>query len=208
MSQKFNGQFNPPQDKYLYDNFFKDVSNGISIEAGASNGILENNTKFFEDNLNWRTINVEPLPDWYSELIVNRPNSINLNYALDPYENDTDKILYIPDIPIYGLKNHLSSLNQDNILKYKNSIKEIGIKTITFNEIISRYQITKLNLFTLDIEGYELEFLKSFNEWKIYPDVFMIEIGHINENKVNEIVLSKYDLYGKHFVNNIYTLKK
>jgi len=40
----------------LYENFFKDKKCGLSIEAGASNGILENTTKFFEEYLNWKTI--------------------------------------------------------------------------------------------------------------------------------------------------------
>ena len=42
---------NPPLDKYLYETFFKDKKCGFSIEAGASNGILENSTKFFEEYL-------------------------------------------------------------------------------------------------------------------------------------------------------------
>jgi FkbM family methyltransferase len=202
---KFSGQFK--EDEYLYTHFFKNVKNGISIEAGASNGILENNTKIFEDELNWKTINVEPLPDWYSELVINRPNSININAALHPYENDKNISFFIPNIPTYGLKNHLSSLNRDNITKYNTEIKSINVKSITFNKIISDNNLTKIDLFILDIEGYELEFLKSFNNWLVYPEVFVIEIGHIDENEVNKIISPIYKLYGKLSVNNIYVKK-
>ena len=87
---KFYGQFDPQLDKYLYENFFLNKKNGISIEAGASNGLIENTTKFFEEYLCWKTINVEPLDEWYNELIINRPESININKALHPFENETD----------------------------------------------------------------------------------------------------------------------
>ena len=204
----FYGQFSPQQDEYLFNNFFKNKKNGISIEAGASNGVLENNTKFFEETLEWKTINVEPLPIWYEQLCKNRPNSVNLNYALHQDENETDIHFHIPNIEKYKLENHLGSLNNDNLLKYNREIKTITVKTITFNKIIEMNNLKEINLFILDIEGYELEFLKSFDEWLIYPEIFCVEIGHLDENKINNIVLKKYDLYGKHFVNNIYVLKK
>ena len=89
---KYYGQFDPPLDKYLHDNFFLNTTNGVSIEAGASDGVLENNTKFFEENFQWKTFNVEPLKDWYDDLVINRPNSININCCLHPY-NDTLSII-------------------------------------------------------------------------------------------------------------------
>ena len=196
----FYGQFNPPLDKYLYENFFINKKHGCSIEAGASNGILENTTKFFEEYLNWKTINVEPLPEWYNELIINRPESINVNKALHPFKDELDICFNIPILDGYLDKNHLGSINNNNLLKYGREIKTITVKTITYNKI------TELDLFVLDIEGYEEEFLKSFNEWKIYPKVFVIEIGHIDSCLIDNIIKSKYKLYDTQFVNNIYTL--
>ncbi len=204
---KFYGQFSPKQDEYLYNNFFKNCYNGVSIEAGASNGVLENNTKFFEDTLNWTTINIEPLPQWFNELMINRPNSININCALHPSENNSTANFYVPKIGKYNYKNHLGSLSKQNLSKYNTHIINIQAKTITYNTIIEKYNITKLDLFILDIEGFEAEFLKTFDEWIIYPKIFVIEIGHIDENIINSIIEHKYNLYGKHFVNNIYILK-
>jgi FkbM family methyltransferase len=204
---KFYGQFNPPLDKYLYENFFKDKKCGLSIEAGASNGILENTTKFFEEYLNWKTINVEPLPQWYNELIINRPKSININKALHPFTDELDICFNIPILDHYGDKNHLGSINKNNLIKYNKKIKTINVKTITYNKIIEDNKITDIDLFVLDIEGYEEEFLKSFNEWKIYPKVFVIEIGHIDNSIINNIIKDKYNLYDRQFVNNIYLRK-
>ena len=60
---KYYGQFNPNVDKVLHERYFPNKFNGTSIECGAFDGITENCTKFFEENYNWTTINIEPLPD-------------------------------------------------------------------------------------------------------------------------------------------------
>ena len=204
---KYYGQFDPPLDKYLHETFFKNTVNGISIEAGASNGITENNTNFFEENLKWKTFNVEPLKLWYNDLIINRPNSININRCLHPYNDNEIITFYIPNLPIYKYKNHLGSLNYNNLLKYNTKIKSIETKKIKYNAIIKKYNIKNLDLFALDIEGYEIEFLKSFKDWLIYPKVFVIEIGHLDENIITEMINEKYILHSKLFVNNIYILR-
>lgn len=204
---KFYGQFDIQLDKYLYEHFFKDVKNGTSIEAGASNGILENSTKFFEEYLNWKTINVEPLPDWFNDLVINRPNSININRAIHPMNDDLDVEFYIPYLEEYSYTNHLGSINLNNLKKYNTEIKCIQVKSITYNKIITDHNIKSLDLFVLDIEGYEIEFLKTFHNWIIYPKVFVIEIGHIDEEVIHNIIHSKYNLYSKQYVNNIYILK-
>jgi FkbM family methyltransferase len=204
----FYGQFEPPQDKYLYDALLN-YENGVSIEAGASNGILENNTYFFEKNLNWKTINIEPLPAWYEELTINRPNSININCCLHPYLSGAPVDFYCPNIVFYGNKNHLGSLNLTNLNKTHNPniISKIKCNTITFNDVVKKCNLDRLDLFVLDIEGYELEFLKTFNAWSLYPKVFVIEIGHIDESAINSLISHKYEFFGNHFVNNIYVRK-
>ena len=88
---KFYGQFDPPVDKVLYERYFKNLEEGVSIECGAFDGLTENCTKFFEDNLKWKTINIEPLPHIFDKLKVNRPRSVNLNLALSNSAN-TSKI--------------------------------------------------------------------------------------------------------------------
>lgn len=59
---KYYGQFNPQVDKVLHERYFANKFNGVSIECGAFDGLTENCTKFFEENYNWKTINIEPLP--------------------------------------------------------------------------------------------------------------------------------------------------
>src|SRR3972149_7086762 len=66
------------QDKWLYENIFKNNTNGFFVDIGASDGIKFSNTYFFEKMLGWNGVCVEPLPDIYKRLIKNR-NCICIN---------------------------------------------------------------------------------------------------------------------------------
>ncbi len=50
------------EDEFLNNNYFLNKKDGIYIELGALDGVLYSNTKFFEDNLNWKGILIEPHP--------------------------------------------------------------------------------------------------------------------------------------------------
>ena len=67
---KFYSQYN--QDKWLYETYFKDKKNGVFLEIGADDGIDKSNTKFFEDTLNWTGMCIEPSPDRFKLLELNR----------------------------------------------------------------------------------------------------------------------------------------
>jgi hypothetical protein len=77
--------------KYMKDILEKKKS-GISIECGAFDGLTDSCTKFFEESMNWKTINIEALPIAYNKLVVNRPNSINLNIGLSN-KNETKQFV-------------------------------------------------------------------------------------------------------------------
>ena len=63
------------EDKYFYETFFKDVINKNYIELGAMDGVNYSNTKFFEDELGWTGILIEPNKTLYNLLKQNRPNN-------------------------------------------------------------------------------------------------------------------------------------
>ena len=71
------------QDKFLEENVFKGYKNGIFFDVGAHDGKTINNTVYFEQNNNWKGINIEPIKSVYDNLVLNRPNCININCAID-----------------------------------------------------------------------------------------------------------------------------
>ena len=53
--------------------------NGFFVDVGAHDGISINNTLYFERNNGWKGINIEPIKKVFDNLVINRPNCINLN---------------------------------------------------------------------------------------------------------------------------------
>ena len=180
---KYYGQFNPPVDKVLHERYFLNKFNGVSIECGAFDGVIENCTKFFEENYNWKTINIEPLPHIFKKLKQNRPNSINLEIAL----SNIDQISFFKNYKhpnlLYDWGNgsitHTNEHKQqlDKLCGYNNYV-EIPVVCKTYKQIIEQLHIQHLDLFVLDVEGHELQVIDGMIGCDILPNIFVIEHGH------------------------------
>ena len=94
----------------------------------------------------------------------------------------------------------------------KNNSKEVKkVKTKTLNSIIenSKFQYDKINLLSIDVEGHELEVIKSIDLNKYAPEIILIEFM---EEKLNEIkfynqninFIMDSDLYKHMTMNNYY----
>ena len=98
----------------------------------------------------------------------------------------------------------------------KNDAKEIKkIKTKTLNSIIenSKFNNEKINLLLIDVEGHEMEVLKSVNLKKYFPEMVVLEflerdildnLEFYNQN-IDQIINSEIFQYMKknnyHFIN-------
>lgn len=201
---RFYGQFQPPLDQEIYENFFPHLRNGVAIEAGAGDGVFENSTKFFEEERGWLTINVEASPLFFDDLVNNRKNSININRALHPTEDDKQVVLYVPKHSIFNLRNHLGSLSKETAKRSEMELSEITVKTITFNQLIRHANLTRIDLFVLDIEGYEGEFLSTLKSWDIKPRLLVVEISQTGEHVIDKLLLPWYQPVRVSFVNKFY----
>lgn len=70
------------QDRWLVENVFGHARNGTFVEAGALDGVFHSNTLFFERELDWRGVLVEPILELYSAAVDNRPLAKVYDFAL------------------------------------------------------------------------------------------------------------------------------
>ena len=181
------------QDKYLETNIFKGYKNGFFIDVGAHNGKTFNNTLYFEENNNWNGINIEPIQKVYNDLVINRPKNININCAVCNNDGKTEFILnrgYTEMIS--GIKNtfdnrHLDRLQRENKLHGSTS-EIIEVETKKLETICDSHKISHINYLSIDVEGGELEVIKSINFNKVYIDV----IGFENNYNDTSISIIKY----------------
>ncbi len=87
------------QDKFLETKFFKSKRNGVFIELGATDGVHNSNTLYYERELGWTGLLIEPIPWCFEEgkLRKNRPNSICEQVAIDTEKGEAELFLIKED---------------------------------------------------------------------------------------------------------------
>ena len=201
---KFYGQWNPPVDKLLYDNYFKDKSGGFFIECGANDGIAESCCKFFEESMEWKGINIEPVPHSFNKLVKNRPNSVNLQLALS---NNEGVFTFTQAIhPTYGQDCNNGSLchtdeHKKILVNMGCKFVDIDVQTITYKQLIATQNISKVDLFVLDVEGHESQVLEGMIGCDVMPTVICVEYNRNTDKIDNMITTLGYKLDKISFVN-------
>ena len=161
------------QEKYLNENFFKNKTNGVFVDIGAHDGITLSNTKFFEE-LGWQGICVEPIPEIFEKLKINR-KCICEQYAVTD-EDGIGEFLVLKGWTemLSGLANeyvqsHVNRINAE-ISERGGSKEIIPINTIKLQTLLDRHNITYIDYLSVDTEGNELKILKSidFNKTKVF----------------------------------------
>lgn len=187
------------QDKFLEENIFKGYKNGFFVDVGAHDGVSINNTLYFENNNNWRGINIEPIKKVYDVLLINRPKCININCAV--YNNDgKTEFIYNTGYTemISGIKDTYDPRHEQRLKREINSqggeTKIINVNTKKLETIFDENNVSHINYLSIDVEGAEFEVIKSINFDKVFIDV----IGFENNYNDTSLPIIKY-LENKNF---------
>ena len=198
-------------------NFFKNKREGVYIELGALDGFLYSNTKFFEDTLGWSGILIEPHPEKFKALQVNRPNNF-LFGDLVSCHTEPLKFRYFVDqhAAVSGVEDTLTQHHfdayfesDDKLFKtFQQATKMMTPKSLT--EIVNSTKLVHIDLLSLDVEGHEYEVLKSW-DFSTPIDVILIEMlgnEHEKEELCRQLLIQNgYVFKTTHKHNEIFVLK-
>ena len=196
-------------DKYL--NF----SDGFFIEAGANNGVDQSNTIRLEQSFGWKGLLVEPNPHKFNECVRNRPNSICENFALvsSNYPSDTiqgDFAHTDTGNSLMGLVSDPGDFFDDELLYYKEQRKRdceiLSVPAISISDLLRKHNITNIDFFSLDVEGYEISVLNGLDFNSHRPKYFLIETTtyqHRIDAVMNYMTTKKYKMVDRVSINDI-----
>ena len=196
--KKFNAYHELDKKLLKYINY----ENGFYIDCGANDGVNQSTTWYFEKSLKWNGILIEPIPDTFCELKKNRnKNNYFYNNALVSSDFKSDQIEFF-----FNKRDTLTGKISSEDFLHKNNMEKIIAKTKTLDEIINNIKISKqIDLFSLDVEGYEFNVLDGINFDKINFKYILIETEFpekltkfLNSKKYNLVErLSNYNFVEK-----------
>ena len=201
------------EDKFLLNLFDKNYI-GKYLDLGCFHPTRHSNTNLLYKN-KWSGINIDLNPLSIELFNYMRPNDINLNIGISSKE-DEKELYFIDELNTQNTldKNQLNFLKNHHNLK-ENEIIVKKIKTKKLNTVLDDYNLDKIDFFNIDIEGHELEVIKTidFDKIKIkYMCIEMIEHNHLSieySKKIRDILINnKFDMIKKFGFNYIYQNKK
>ena len=175
-------------------NFFKNKRNGIYLDVGAYHPLDGNNTYLLYKKKNWRGINVDVNPLSIELFKKARKSDLNINTAVSSKKGF---------VTLYFRRkiNMLNTLSKKIAkIHFRNGFQEKKIESNTLNNILeqSEYKNKKIDFFNLDVEGHELDILKSLNFKRYQPTLICVEI-HNHEEMYNH----KTDYIKRNPINNL-----
>ncbi len=174
------------EDRYLHEKYLN-YRDGFFIELGAMDGVIYSNSLFFENSLNWKGVLIEPTTQ-YHQLVNNRPNCHNFNYAISEVDGEVE---FLGDGALGGV---LKSMDDKHRLGWNlDQQPSYTVKSKPISKVLENLDIKRVDLFSIDVEGGELEVLKTFN-WDIPVYIVLIEMAKhdlVKDENCRNFLISK-----------------
>lgn len=164
----------PQPWEFVRDNFKFNSIDPFFVDIGANDGVLCSNSGFFEFDLNWKGICIEPHPVIFKRLEENR-NCILYNCCVSEIEDIVEfcAIENTIDSPgmymdmISGIVNFYSNDHKQRVekeIQETNSKRNIiNIQSRKLDSILKENNISHVNYLSIDTEGSEYSILKSID---------------------------------------------
>jgi FkbM family methyltransferase len=196
----------------LLRKLFDGQTNGFYVDVGAHHPFRYSNTQYFYEK-GWRGINIDATPGSLLPFSRVRHRDINIEALVG---NDDAEVTYhlFEDPALNTSSKELAQAVED--AGQSREIKQLRLETHRLATILDRHlpSAVKIDFLTVDVEGGELEVLKS-NDWDRYrPTVLLVEaLSALSLKEVFESELvtflqrKKYELFGR-ALNTLYFREK
>jgi FkbM family methyltransferase len=199
------------EDKLLNEKYFKGKTHGTFVDIGSHNGIAGSNTYFFESELHWDGLCVEPIPEVFEDLKKNR--KCHLFNACLWNENTSKKFRRVTGIG-ESLSGIVDAYHPTQKLRIENhyyedsiEIEDLDLPCYDVNTILDSFKLYNVDFMSIDTEGSEEVILKhlDYDKFKIY--IIVVE-NNYNNQEINRFLTEKGYIFADGMgVNEIYVKK-
>lgn len=158
---------------------------GTYIDVGAFDGIIANNTKYFED-IGWDGIAVEPHPTSFAKLESNR-NCIKENIVISDHDG-VSEFNWSDDAPMTSRVD--MSGHKARIHRMKDVVKQ-HLPCMTLNSLCEKHNITQVDFLKIDAEGYDCRIINSIDFKKLHISSILFEMWEHHEGLCYKLAIEK-----------------
>lgn len=162
---------------------YLDFDGGFFIEAGANDGFTQSNTYYFEKHRGWSGILVEGIPDLYRQCLDRRPASRVFNCALvsSSFTDSTVTMRYANLMSIVeGARGthdqDTEFINKGLDIQHLSGSFHRQVPARTLTSILDECGVRDIDLFSLDVEGYEGQVLHGLDLTRYRPRYICVEV--------------------------------
>jgi FkbM family methyltransferase len=183
--------------------------------VGANDGYSMSNTYYLEKILGWQGVLVEAVPELYERCRKQRRKANVFNCALvaQDYGESTIEVHFADLMSLVEGSRKTSDAQANHIaegvrLQHLAESYTVRVPARTLESILDELpHPLKIDFFSLDVEGYELNVLKGLNLEKYRPKYILAEANFFDE--VNTFLTDKYELIEKMSIHDyLYRLKE
>lgn len=173
---------------------------GFFIEAGANDGISQTNTLYLERYRGWTGLLIEPVPELAARCRINRPRCMVESCALVASEAESRNI----SIKYLGLMSQISDLHDtpsdkhhhDNVVSgfvaHGGRPYTVEVPARTLSSVLDSHHVSHIDLFSLDVEGYEAQVLAGIDFQRHRPEHLLVEVR--NEISIRKLLDPYYNI--------------
>jgi FkbM family methyltransferase len=182
------------QDKFI-DELLKGKVNGTFADVGSYDGIIGNNTYFFEQYRNWNGICIEPIPSVFQKLKHNRQCMVFNGCIYNENLKNADFLVnkgYTEMLS--GLvdnfdKKHMERIDNE-INQFGGSKEIINVSCYRLDTLLKKINVSYVDYCSIDVECTEKMVLESINFDETYIHCFSIENNN-NDNNIRNFMKDK-----------------
>lgn len=163
---------------------------GFFVELGACDGIYLSNTYYFEKELNWGGILIEPNPNYIDDLRRNR--GCFISNSLCSYDKDIEVDFLLSDVVSGIITDSPGRWIRENINKDR-----ILLRTNLLSNVLDEFNAPdRIDFLSLDVEGHEFDILSTFPFDRYCFELICVEHnayweGNYNKDRIRELLISR-----------------
>lgn len=171
---------------------------GVFVEAGGFDGYLQSNTYYLERVHGWRGVLVEPVAFLAREARLERPGSQVFNAALVSEARPGEELR-----PRYGgtmtvvageAGTEAWAAEAQRNMALDEPAHEFSVSARTLSSILDEAAVPRIDLLSLDVEGYEPQALAGLDLDRHAPRFLLVEIGpRSSQERIDALLGDRYE---------------